>query len=90
MNYETKENTQFNSKKNSFTGKPSQEVRNASKSLKFHGEYQKGQDMDEMNICETLVAKTEENQTRKILELLNSCETLEEAKEKVKQLINNK
>lgn len=46
--------------------------------------------MDEMNIYETLVAKTEENQTRKILELLNSCETLEEAKEKVKQLINNK
>ena len=76
MNYETKENAQFNSKKNSFTGKPSQEVRNASKSLKFHGEYQKGQDMDEMNICETLVAKTEENQTRKILELLKKPPSL--------------
>ena len=76
MNYETKENTQFNSKKNSFTGKPSQEVRNASKSLKFRGEYQKGQDMDEMNICETLVAKTEENQTRKILELLKKPPSL--------------
>ena len=76
MNYETKENAQFNSKKNSFTGKPSQEVRNASKSLKFRGEYQKGQDMDEMNICETLVAKTEENQTRKILELLKKLPRL--------------
>ena len=76
MNYETKENAQFNSKKNSFTGKPSQEVRNASKSLKFRGEYQKGQDMDEMNICETLVAKTEENQTRKILELLKKPPSL--------------
>ena len=76
MNYETKENAQFNSKKNSFTGKPSQEVRNVSKSLKFRGEYQKGQDMDEMNICETLVAKTEENQTRKILELLKKPPSL--------------
>lgn len=35
MNYEIKENAQFNSKEIYFTGKPSEEVRNALKALKF-------------------------------------------------------
>lgn len=43
---------------------------------------------NEMNIGEMLVQVTEENQTRKILEIMNECETLEEAKEKVKALLN--
>lgn len=43
---------------------------------------------EEMNVGELLVEKAEENQTRKILEILNTCETLEEAKEKVKALLN--
>lgn len=44
--------------------------------------------MDEMNVGEILVEKTEENQTRKILEILNESKSLEEAKEKVKALLN--
>lgn len=32
---------------------------------------------EEMNTSELLVEITEENQTRKILEILNECETLE-------------
>lgn len=44
--------------------------------------------MDDMNVCEILVEKTEENQTRKILEILNESKSLEEAKEKVKALLN--
>jgi hypothetical protein len=44
---------------------------------------------DEMsNVGELLVEKAEENQTRKILEILNTCKDLEEAKEKVKALLN--
>ena len=44
---------------------------------------------DEMsNVGELLVEKEEENQTRKILEILNTCKDLEEAKEKVKALLN--
>ncbi|MSA01059.1 protein phosphatase [Lactonifactor sp. BIOML-A3] len=42
---------------------------------------------EEMNTSELLVEITEENQTRKILEILNECETLEEAKEKIKALL---
>jgi len=44
--------------------------------------------MEEMNLSEMFKAVTEENQTRKILEILNECKTLEEAKEKVKALLN--
>jgi hypothetical protein len=45
--------------------------------------------MDEdMNTSELLVQVTEENQTRKILEILNESKDLEEAKEKVKALLN--
>lgn len=39
-------------------------------------------------VAELLVEKAEENQTRKILEILNTCENIEEAKEKVKALLN--
>lgn len=43
---------------------------------------------EEMNVGELLVEKAEENQTRKILEILNTCTDLEDAKEKVKALLN--
>lgn len=42
---------------------------------------------EEMNIGELLVEKAEENQTRKIPQILNECKDLEEAKEKVKALL---
>ena len=41
-----------------------------------------------MNLGEQLRDLAEENQTRKIHEILNTCETLEEAKENVKALLN--
>lgn len=44
---------------------------------------------EEMNVGELLKETAEENQTRKILEILNNCETLEEAKEKVKALLKS-
>lgn len=44
--------------------------------------------MDDMNLGELLVEKTEENQTRKIFEILEGCKDLEEAKEKIKALLN--
>ena len=45
--------------------------------------------MDEdMNVSELLKAVVEENQTRKILEMLNECKDLNEAKEKIKALLN--
>ena len=43
---------------------------------------------EEMNICELLKEVVEENQTRKILEILNQSKDLEEAKENVKALLN--
>ncbi len=44
--------------------------------------------MDEdMNSSELLVNIAEENQTRKILELLNESQDIEEAKKKVKDLL---
>ena len=42
-----------------------------------------------MNTSELLKEVTEENQTRKILEILNNCKDLEEAKEKVKALLKS-
>lgn len=49
----------------------------------------KEQHMDEeMNTSELLKEVVEENQTRKILEILNDCKDIEEAKEKVKALLN--
>ena len=44
---------------------------------------------EEMNTSELLVAVTEENQTRKILEILNESKDLAEAKEKVKALLRS-
>lgn len=44
--------------------------------------------MDEMNVGELLVKEAKQNQTREILELLNESKDLEEAKEKVKALLN--
>ncbi len=44
--------------------------------------------MEEMQMAELLKEVTEENQTRKILEILNTCKDLEEAKEKIKALLN--
>lgn len=43
---------------------------------------------EEMNLGELLKETAEENQTRKILELLNESKDLAEAKEKVKALLN--
>lgn len=42
---------------------------------------------EEMNVGELLKETAEENQTRKILEILNECKDLEEAKEKVRDLL---
>lgn len=42
---------------------------------------------EEMNVGELLKETAEENQTRKILEILNECKNLEEAKEKVRALL---
>lgn len=45
--------------------------------------------MDEdMNTSELLKEVAEENQTRKILQILSECKDLEEAKEKVKSLLD--
>lgn len=44
--------------------------------------------MDEMNISEIFAEKCEENQTRKILEIMRECKDLIEAIEKVKNLLN--
>lgn len=45
--------------------------------------------MDEqMNLGEMLKELAEENQTRKIIDILNDCKDLEEAKEKIKALLN--
>ena len=42
---------------------------------------------EEMNVGELLKQTAEENQTRKILEILNECKDIEEAKEKVRALL---
>lgn len=42
---------------------------------------------EEMNVGELLKETAEENQTRKILEIMNECKDLEEAKEKVRALL---
>lgn len=43
---------------------------------------------DDMNVGEILKITVEENQTRKILEILNECKDLEEAKKRVKALLD--
>lgn len=44
--------------------------------------------MEEMNLGELLVEKTIEANTLKILAILNGCKDLEEAKQKIKALLN--
>ena len=46
-------------------------------------------DNEEMNLAELLKQTAEENQTRKILEILEDCKDLDEAKQKIKALLNN-
>lgn len=43
---------------------------------------------EDMNLGELLKDIAEENQTRKILEILNECNDIEEAREKVKALLS--
>lgn len=43
---------------------------------------------EDMNVSQLLKEVTEENQTRKILEILNQSKDLEDAKEKVKALLS--
>ena len=43
---------------------------------------------EEMNTGEMLRELAEENQTRKILDLINDCKTIEEAKEKIRAILN--
>ena len=43
---------------------------------------------EDMNASELLVEKAEENQTRKILDILRECKDIEEAREKIKALLN--
>ena len=45
-------------------------------------------EQDEMNLAELLKQTAEENQTRKILEILSECKDLDEVKEKIKALLN--
>lgn len=45
------------------------------------------EELEEINTAELLKQTAEENQTRKILEILNGCNDLEEAKEKVRALL---
>lgn len=44
--------------------------------------------MDEMNLSELFQVVAEQNQTRKILDILRDCKDLEEAIKKVKALLN--
>lgn len=44
--------------------------------------------MDDLNLGEMLREVSEENQTRKILEIIKECKDLDEAIEKVKALLN--
>ena len=43
----------------------------------------------EMNLGDMLRELAEENQTRRILEILGTCKDLDEAKQKIKALLNN-
>lgn len=44
--------------------------------------------MEDMTSGEIIKKLAEENQTRKILEILNNCEDLDDAKAKIKALLN--
>lgn len=43
---------------------------------------------EEMNLGEMVRELAEENQTRKILEIIEKCKNLDEAKEKIRALLN--
>ncbi|MBP3458261.1 MAG: protein phosphatase [Lachnospiraceae bacterium] len=43
---------------------------------------------EDMNECELLKQVVEENQTRKILEIMGECKDLDEAKKRIKALLN--
>lgn len=59
-----------------------------SKELQISGQEQKGEKMNkEMNLSELFKEVTEENTIRKILMILENCKDLEEAKEKIKDLL---
>ena len=45
------------------------------------------EEIEMANQAELLKDVTEENQTRKILDIMNGCKDLEEAKEKVRDLL---
>ena len=47
----------------------------------------KDMDFEEMNMTEALIEKTEENQTRKILEIIRESKDKEEAVNKVQELL---
>lgn len=48
---------------------------------------QKGEEMDEVGASEILKELAEENQTRKILEIVKESESLEEAQKKIESLL---
>lgn len=54
----------------------------------YGGKCQKGEKMEDLNLSEMLREVTEENQTRKILDILKESKNLDEAIEKVKALLN--
>lgn len=58
---------------------------------RIRGKCRKEKKMDNgMTSGEVIKTLAEENQTRKILDILNECKTIEEAKEKIRALLNNK
>lgn len=64
-------------------------ILNRSGATEYAGKSEKGEKMNkEMSLAELLKETAEENQTRKILEILNNSSDLEDAKEKVRALLN--
>lgn len=45
---------------------------------------------DNMNLCEEFKKSVEDNQTRKIIDIIRESKTLKEAEEKVKALLHDK
>lgn len=55
----------------------------------FGRQGQKGENMDEeMNAVEIAVKLAEQNQTRKIIDLIRECKTVEEALQKIRALLD--
>lgn len=57
--------------------------------IEYHGLfcYTKGEEVQNMSKAELLKQLVEENQTRKILGLLNDCQSIEEAKGAIRALL---